>query len=488
LLQELLAGIKAKALSSEKENPLIPKLKSSFFEFLKYFWDTIIQEQPIYNWHIKYLCDEVQQAVERVIRREPKQYDLIINIPPGSTKSTICSQMLMAWAWTRDPGLRFICGSYSGDLALEQADYARDIVQSDKYRQLFPHVAIDPNKNNKSNYKTTVGGQRFSTSVGGSVTGVHAHVIVIDDPLNPKKAVSEVEVKNANQWIDRTLSTRKVDKAITLTILIMQRLSEDDCTGHWLRKAEKDGKRIKHICLPCDDSWEIKPAELKKYYDQNGGLLDPVRLTRDILREARVDLGSYGYAGQFGQSPAPTEGGIFKKRWFRRYSTLPERFERIIQSWDTAFKVGEENDYTVCQTWGEALNGYYLLDCWKRKVEFPELEYNIKRFYEEWRPLAVLVEDKASGQSVIQVVRRDTKIPIIPIPVNRDGKIIRARVVSPVVEAGKVYLPEEASWLEDFLDEVTRFPNSRKKDQVDAMTQFLAWVQTNSVTAGRDMS
>lgn len=466
------------------------KLKHSFYEFFRYFWPMVVQEKLIENWHLKFLCDEIQKVAERVFRREKKQYDLIINIPPGSTKSTIVSIMFPAWAWTRDPSLKFITGSYSGDLSLEHAVATRDLILCDEYKRLFPYININKDQNTKSNYKLTTGGQRFATSTGGTVTGMHAHIIIVDDPLNPKQASSDAELKTANDWLTKTLSTRKVDKMLTPTILIMQRLHDNDCTGCLLEKVgRKKHDLYKHICLPCDDSWPISPEEVKSFYRENGGLLDPKRLDRSVLEEARLTLGSFAFAGQFGQQPVPEEGGIFKKDWLVYYETLPERFERIVQSWDTAFKTGETNDYSVCTVWGETRRKkYYLLEVVRGRWEFAELEERVKASYFKWRPVAVLIEDKASGQSVIQNLRYRTKIPIIPIKTSQKSKEARASAVSPLFEAGRVLLPKDAPWLSEYISELVKFPRARHDDQVDSTTQFLNWAQSNTITAGRDLS
>jgi predicted phage terminase large subunit-like protein len=455
--------------------------RTSFFRFLKELWGEIIQEEPVFNWHIEYLCNELQTLLENVIQRKPKLYDLIINIPPGSTKSTICAQMFPAWAWTRDPSLRFITGSYSADLALEHADYTRDIVKSDTFQRLFPDMTIRASKDLKSNYRTSGGGQRFSTSIGGTVTGTHAHVIIVDDPLNPKKAASPVELKNAADWMDRTLSTRKVDKAITPTILIMQRLAQDDCTGMMLGKK---GKALKHICLPADDDWPISPPELAERYRDQGGLLDPVRLGRAVLDEAKIDLGSFGYAGQFGQQPRPTEGGLFKLEWWQRYRFIKDP-GYIVQSWDTAFKKTKDAAYSVCETWREGRDGYYLIDVWRQKVEYPELKRAVLDQYNKHAPDVVLIEDKASGQSVVQELRRDTRVPLVAITPKSGDKEMRAETVAPLVEAGKCFIPEDGAWVAEFLDELTFFPNAKYKDQVDAFSQAMDHFKNRSRTSTR---
>src|SRR5690606_21093918 len=207
-----------------------------------------------------------------------------------------------------DPAQRFITTSYSHYLSLGQSIKTRDIITSDRYRSYFPEIELKADQSGKSDYWNTLGGQRFTTSTGGTITGVHAHQIIIDDPINPKQAASDVERANANHFVESTLSTRKIDKEITPTILIMQRLHEDDPTGVML---SKKGKNIKHINLPAEDNGKILPKELSKKYIN--GLMDPVRLGRNVLNEALIDLGSYGFAGQYMQTPSPDDGGLIKR-------------------------------------------------------------------------------------------------------------------------------------------------------------------------------
>ena len=256
--------------------------EDSFYEFVKRFWDTVIPEEPVWNWHIEYLCDEIQEVVERVIRGEPKAYDLIINISPGSTKSTICSVMLPAWTWTRAPTFRFICGSYAYMLAMDLSRKSRLIIRSEKYQELWPEFAISEDQNTKGFFANTEGGGRIAVGTGGSITGFHAHVIVVDDPIDPNASFSEADLENANNWMRETLPTRKVDKAVTPTILIMQRLHQDDPTGNWLDRA-KPGD-LKHICLPAEGTDNISPPESETCY--RDGLMDIIRLPRNVLNES----------------------------------------------------------------------------------------------------------------------------------------------------------------------------------------------------------
>ncbi len=444
--------------------------RRDFFRFVKEFWSEIIGEDPVWNWHIPYLCSELQELAERVVRREPKLYDLVINIPPGSTKSTIATVMFPAWAWTRDASLRFITGSYSKDLSLEHAGYSRDIIKSEKFRRLFPEIEIMRDKDLKSNYKNSQKGQRFSTSVGGTVTGIHAHIIAIDDPLNPKQAASEAELKTANEWMGKTLSTRKVDKSLTPTILIMQRLHENDPSGVWI---DKRPDHIKHICLPAEDSERVSPQELREEYID--GLLDPVRIPLSVVDDMKTTLGSYGYAGQFDQAPSPGDGGIFKKHWFP--SVTWAEFEAAAHGhrvvWDTlmdgAYTEDTRNDPSGFIAHCKIGANYFIRMASSRWLEQPDLEKFIPSFAKEsgYGPSSVIaIEPKANGLSTAQSMKARSDLNIvIDEPPDRD-KISRARDVSAVCEAGRVYLIQ-GPWNDEYRDQMGMFPNATHDEYVD---------------------
>lgn len=447
--------------------------RRSFYLFVQTFWDVIIQEPPVYNWHIKYLCDELQYLNSFVVRREPKPYDLIINVPPGSSKSTIITQMYNAWVWTIDPSQRFISASYAAALSISQSVKTRDIVTSDLYRRLFPDVQLKADSAGKTDYSNTRGGQRFTTSTGGTVTGMHAHQILIDDPINPKEASSDKEREAANEFVTNTLASRKIDKAITPTILVMQRLHESDPTGVML---SKKNKRIKHICLPAEitHSWTPNPAELAENYVN--GLLDPVRMSREVLDEQREDLGSFGYAGQFGQSPTPDGGGMFKKDWFEIIDWSPN-FAGLV--WhivaDTAYTAKEKNDPSGFIAYTELMGEYIIRDAESLNLEFPELVKHLPAYAARngaGPRSRIEIEPKASGKSLVQTLKRHTRLNVVEgVPPAKD-KISRAKDASPVCEARRVKLIRGA-WNKAFVEQVCTFPNATHDEYVDLLSMII---------------
>lgn len=437
--------------------------RRSFYHFVQHFWDIIIPEDPVWNWHIEYLCNVLQEVVERIARREPKKEDIIINIPPGTTKSTICTVMLPAWCWVIDGRIRALTASYSSSLSTDHSVKSRDIIRSDRFKTLFSDIEIKQDQDNKTHYKNNKGGERYATSVGGSITGFHAHILIVDDPLNPKEAASEADRKTANDFMDVTLSTRKVDKNITPTILIMQRLHENDCTGNWLNKRDN----IKHICLPGELSKNVKPEYLKDYYFK--GLLDANRLDRDALKELKDNLGSYGYAGQIMQTPAPEEGGIWKK-WIKPIKTqdIPKNLQKIGTDWDLAYTKDEKNSASAFVTAG--LNGLdmYITDLGYDYLEFPEL---IKFMKQQIEPH--YIEAKAAGKSAKQTLKQ-SGITAVEVAVEGGDKIGRTNLATPKAEAGFIYCDSKLlnTLYNDAKQGILSFPNTGT-DLNDALVQAI---------------
>lgn len=403
-------------------------------------------------------------VVERVVRREPKLYDLIINIPPGTTKSTIVTVMLPAWAWAMDPTIRTMSASYTGSLAVDHSTKSRDIVKSDLYRKLFPEVEIRGDVDGKTHYKTSKGGERYATSVGGTVLGFHAHLLLVDDPVTPRGSGSEAERLNANNFMDMTLSTRKVDKEMTPTILVMQRLHKKDPTGNWLEK----GKNIKHICLPAEVSKDIKPPELRERYQD--GLLDPVRLSREVLDNMKKDLGSYGYAGQMMQNPAPTGGGKWQK-WILPIDEedIPERLMHHGTDWDLAYTAEQKNSASAYVTAGKSGANMYITDLGFEWLEFPALINFMKE-----KKAPHYIENKASGKSAKQTLN-NSGIAAAEVRVAGGDKIARATMATPYAESGLVYCSRRLldTLYNDSKQGILIFPNGENDDLQDALVQAI---------------
>lgn len=451
--------------------------RGSLYGTLVYLWDTIIPDPFIYNWHIEYICNEMQKVGQWVIDRSPALYDLIINVPPGTTKSTICSIFFHVWLWINDPSIRLISGSYSSELSTEHAVKARDVLKSQKFQELFPHrVIFKGDQDNKTFYQNIKNGSRAAVSVGGTVIGRHAHIITLDDIIDPAKSKSDVYREAAIDWLDKSISTRKIDKKNTPTVLIMQRLHEMDPTGHLLEKAQTAGKKIRHICLPGENVLDnISPPRLRMLY--KGGLLDSGRMDDKVLNGMKIDMGSREYSGQVLQSPMSPGGNIIKRDWIKTYTELPkQRPTSIIQSWDTAYKKDEQNAYQCCGTWYEYSHGYYLEHVFVKRLIYPELKQMVIALDSQFKPNSTLVEDKSSGTPVIQELELDTKINFVKILPDLD-KIARAHAASPTFEAGNVYIRGDADWTALIIEQLTMFPNCRIKDIMDMVSQYINYIR-----------
>lgn len=440
--------------------------RRSFFYFVQQFWNIIIPEKPVWNWHIKAQCDELQPILERIARREDKLSDLVVNVPPGTSKSTIYTIMAPAWIWIIDPTIRSLTSSYSASLSTDHSLKSRDIIKSGNYQKWFPNVVIKNDQDNKTHYKNEKTGERYATSVGGTVTGFHAHLIIVDDPINPAEAESEAERLTANNFVTNTLSTRKVDERITVTILVMQRLNEDDPTGKMLEL----NPDIKHICLPAEIDDNISPKEWSKNYID--GLLDPLRKGKKQLDLQKIILGSYGYSGQYGQRPSPKGGKIWQK-WFieiedNLFPSLDDMMD-VGNDWDLAYTKEDTNAASAYIRTGKIGNKMYIDGFDFAYKEFPELLTWMQLQY----PVHY-IEAKASGKSAKQTLTA-YGIPAIEVEVKGGDKVARARMATPFAESGLVYIRKSISdrLYNDKDQGLLNFPNSKKLDVADTVAQAI---------------
>lgn len=460
------------------------RCKKSLARFVQTFWNVVVSEDIVWEPHMQALCDEVQVVFERTFQRPdpddpepdpkkkarirlPKEEDLIINIPPGTTKSTITTIMAPAWAWTNDATLRIITGSYSKDLAREHSQKSRDIIASDLYQRLFPEVQLKDDKASATNYETTANGQRYATSVGSTVTGVHAHVIIVDDPISAEGAASQPAIVTANRWMDKTLALRKVDKKVTVRILIMQRLAVNDPTGNALSKKKKNERLI---CLPGILSKNTTEKYRQIYQD---GLLSPKRLGRAELDESRKDLGESGFAGQIQQQPTPEGGQEWKIEWFIQVpdEDMPpiEKLNLPGNDWDLAYTKEDINSASAKITSGVLGNRIYIDDVDWRWVEFPELvQWMVETPYPHY------IEAKAAGKSARQSLKKQG-IVAVEVKVQKD-KVARAKDASPTAQSGLVYIRKSIAdrFFNDSKQGILFFPNGEFSDLADALSQMIS--------------
>ena len=423
-----------------------------------------------HNWHVEAI------AYELVRCRNGGNTRLLITQPPRSLKSICSSVAFVAWALGHDPALRFICVSYSQELAGELSRQFRMVVESDWYRALFPKMQLK--KDTGTQCVTSAGGGRIATSIGGTITGRGADVIIIDDPLKAEDAASEAARAEVIRWYQGTLSTRLNDKRRGAIIVVMQRLHEEDLAGHLL---EQGGWH--HLDLPAiaiaDQQVRIGPEPADVHERREGDVLHPAREPLSALERIRADLGSLAFSAQYQQRPVPIEGNLVRREWFRTYDRPPRTGPgvRIVQSWDVAGTANAHSDFSVCTTWAVHRKDFFLLDVWRGRLEYPELRRKVIALQQRHGAATLLVEKAGLGLSLYQDLAADKALGL-PRPIGiapQADKVTRMAAECARIEAGHVLLPREASWFSDFLAELLAFPNGRHDDQVDSVSQFLNW-------------
>jgi predicted phage terminase large subunit-like protein len=431
------------------------------------------------NWHIEVIAAEL----EKCRRGETKR--LIINVPPRSLKSHCASIAFPAFLLGHNPGAQIICASYGQQLADKLAADCRSLMASKWYRDLFPGTRLASQRQALNDFMTNQQGFRLSTSVGGILTGRGADYIMIDDPLKPDEAPSESQRTTVNEWYDHTLISRLNDKSSGCIILIMQRLHQDDLVGH-VQTVENWRVLTFPAIAEEDESYTIQTPYGTRCFERKAGeALHPTREPLTVLDRLRQVLGEYNFAGQYQQAPAPLGGGMVKVPWFKKYTPadLPNPFETVFQSWDTANKATELNDYSVCTTWGYKEKKLYLLNVLRRRMEYPELKRMIRDHAAEFQAKNILIEDKASGTQLIQELIHEGVYGATRY-VPRADKIMRLHLATSTIENGFVYLPEKAPWLAEYLHELAIFPNGKYDDQADSTSQALDWIKDRTTELG----
>jgi predicted phage terminase large subunit-like protein len=352
-------------------------------------------------------------------------------------------------------------------------------MESPWYRHAFPGTRLDREKNAELEFMTTARGYRLGTSVGGTLTGRGGNFVVIDDPMKPNEAMSDVKRESVKEWFDRTLYSRLDNKTEDVIILIMQRLHVDDLVGHVLAKSDD----WIHLELPAIAEMPQRVAIGEGEFHERaiGDPLHPEREPRDTLDKIRAEIGSQVFEAQYQQCPLPPDGEIIRWSWFKFYDAEPARRpnDLLVQSWDTASKAEEINNYSVCTTWLIKENEYYLLDVFRDRLTYPDLKKRVIAHSLLHRATTILIEDKASGTALIQDIRRERIVGLAkPIAFKPEGdKVTRMHAQSAKIEAGHVLLPRRASWLDGLRSELLQFPYGRHDDQVDSLSQFLNWIE-----------
>jgi predicted phage terminase large subunit-like protein len=469
------------------------KCENDHLFFTRYFFKHRQGIKFRVNWHHHLISDTVQRVIDGELK------NVVINVPPGSSKTEIVAINLMARGLAINPRARFLHISYSDDLALLNSGTAKEIIQSDEFQALWPLKVADDAKS-KKRWNVEVDGKTaggvYAVSLGGQITGFRAgHMtegwqgaIIIDDPLKVEDAYSKTKRNAANRKLVSTVKSRKANPD-TPIILIMQRLAEEDPTG-FIRAGKVPGE-WEFINIPALLDDEYVEALPDKYRELIGDEErdDQGRFSYWSYKEPVADLveleakDRYVFSGQYQQRPSPQGGDIIKGEWFKRYSEVPPlRFRKVYA--DTAQKTAERNDFSVFECWGLGDDGrVYLLDMLRGKWPAPELKRRAIAFWSKHKetgdfesPLRqMLVEDKSSGTGLIQDIQANGSIPVKGIERTTD-KLTRVMDVVSYIESGLVCIPDDAPWINDFVGECEAFTaddTHAHDDQIDPMVDAI---------------
>jgi len=445
--------------------------REDFCVFAQCAFPVLYSEEFLRNWHIDAIASELTRLANGDIRR------LIITVPPRTLKSFIGSVCYPAWLLGRNPGEQIICVSYAHELSTDFAFLTRKLMASEWYQRVFPQTRLDPKRASLDKLTTTRGGYRYSTSIGGTLTGRGGAFIIIDDPLKAADAHSKTARENGIAWFRSTVLSRLNNPKEGRIVVIAQRLHMEDLPGQLLAQG---GWHELRLPLIADRDQEIPLITGATIERPAGHILHEARFSAEEIANLRTAMGEQDFEAQYNQRPMPPGGALFKLQWLSRYDERPpaHKVQGIFQSWDTAYDIKDSSDFSVCTTWALSGKDCYLLDVYRERLEFYALERAVHTQREKWRADLVIVEKGGPGTSLYQNIRNQGGHQWIVLKQPEGSKVDRASQQSPKFERGEIWLPSDAPWLQTFEDELASFPHGKHDDQVDSVVQFLAALDT----------
>ena len=404
------------------------------------------------GWVHREICARLMRFYTDVMERKSPR--LILTMPPRHGKSQLVSKHFPAWCFGVNPDISFMACSYSDGLSRRVNKDVQRIMESNEYHRIFPRTTLPP-RGSKYTRSTNLieipnrKGSFRSTGIGGSITGMGCEILGIDDPLKDRQEANSITIRDRIwDWYTSTAYTRLSPGGGVLVTLT--RWHEDDLAGRLLNAMKQgDGDQWTVINYPAI-------AEKDEPHRKIGEALHPERYPLEMLEKIRINVGSYDWNALYQQHPAPVGGSIIKREWLQQYEILPKVFDKIIQSWDFTFA----------------------------KMDFVSSIRAFQRMSEK-HPKAIrkIIEDKANGPAIISALRNKISgiVPFTP----QGSKEARAFAVSPLFEAGNVYIPKqdaEHPWVRDYIDELVSFPSAPHDDRVDSTTQALNYLATGMGT------
>tara|TARA_R100000152_G_C6780009_1_gene212272 strand:- start:2395 stop:3927 length:1533 start_codon:yes stop_codon:yes gene_type:complete len=458
--------------------------ETDFLSFVQKMAPTLVSDWKT-GKHIEVISNKLKELEEGKIKR------LMVFLPPRSSKSVICSKLFPAWYIGRNPEHEILTVSHSDQLSSDFGRSVRDLITTEDYQNIFKGVTLRTDVRAAGKWKTNQGGTYYAAGVRSQIAGRGAHIAILDDVMSEEDSYSEAGRKYVKDWYPAGLRTRIMPNGSIL--IINTRYHYDDLCG-WLLKQQEE--QSEYEVLP----WEV--LRIPAWLDEEAAELlqlpvgssyfpewKPDEVLKIDEQEIKASNGSRYWNALYMQDPTPDEGGLIKKDWLQEWSySQPPTCQFIIQTYDTAFSTKTTADYSVIQTWGifsnyevdydgtEEFNAnLILLGNIKGRFEYPELRRMAQMLYYQHKPDICIVEKKASGQSLIQDMRRGG-LPVQEYLPDRD-KVSRVYAASPMIESGRVWLPSGKPWADDLVTELLQFPNAAHDDQVDAMTMAIHYMK-----------
>jgi predicted phage terminase large subunit-like protein len=440
--------------------------RTDFVSFFRKGFHTLMPNAPLLmNWHIYAMAFQLEQVRLGHNRR------LIINVPPRSLKSTMMVA-LAAFILGHDPAMRIILVTYGSDLSIKFTNDLRAILNASWYQRLFPQTRISRIKNTEVEVQTTRNGFFLASSIDGPLTGRGADFVFVDDPMKPMDAFSDSKREHVNLWFNSTLLSRLDNKQTGCIVLFMQRLHSEDLAGTQQRSA--GGWTTLALAAICKREERVQIGDNEYYVRRVGEVLHAEREPLHVLEQIRSQIGAEMFEAQYQQAPVAADRIGIKQGCIRRYDGQLTRTSasQVIQSWDTASKDGELNDYSACVTLLYHAGSYYLVDVLRGRFDYPTLRARAIAHARADRPDIILVEDSGVGTALIAELNT-ANLPAVAVKPQLNKKM-RMAIQSAKFENGTILLPRQAPWLAQFEEELFAFPHCRHDDQVDALSQALA--------------
>ena len=434
---------------TDSDQVILEYSKRSFYNYFKLFWSQVETTEYVDNYHIKLICNELQERFRLWEESEGGRWqgkefhDLIMNVAPGSSKSLIISVFFPTWCWLRVPSLKIITCSYSSKISEELSGKSLRLLESQMYKNICEFKLTS---SAVSNIKNSKGGSRFVTSTNGTVTGVHADVIICDDINSPQSIHSETDREQARKFVQEILPSRKTNPKRSYNIYVQQRLHENDATGILLSNKSKE---YKQISIPA--------------IDEQGNSFFPDRFTLDFFNSMRDQMGTISFNSQYLQRTQSVDGGIIKKEWIKEIDS--DSSKELTWFIDSAYGSNEKSDDTAIVGMYKQDNNIVVQQCEINKHEFPELIKLLKTLIPSHSK--VYIEGKSSGKSIIQVLKRETNFNIIETQ-PKGSKLERKHSASPYFESGRIFINRFINNKELLIEQLI-FDQNKHDDICDAL-------------------